>query len=1170
MVIISFVFVLQACERQDQPKPTDQSSTHTSVTTAGEQPILEFKDTEYVVGVGDELILNPITNLEGDDLITYTIADETVIAHDKDHTFTAVKEGVTTITVKLTQYPDVFVTLTVEVKKMININYQLFGGRFSERVQTRIPVDDLPLELPEPTQYNRWFVGWYKDEDYTGNYITTLPEDLDQDITLYARWMNYDQYSIFYYNLHDGKNSPNNPNVYTIHDLPIKLEEPTRPGYTFKGWYTDKNYRHGPIHEITLGKNYSLYALWESHEPQDQILVDSSLTDKEWGDTVHFQGIDYVFGINAFSSLYDGLSVAKDKVYIIGEFQEDVYIRNSNITLLGPNAGINPNTEERVQEAVIKGRITINKYIDNITFDGLAFTERGKVVASNSRNVTFINNIVFNTQEPRREWQALPGYNEGFLQFTSLENSGLVNLTIKNNRFENVHDTNITFTRVTNVHVEGNTFKNFKRDAIRFDNGGYNTGELTFMNNVFENDELSGYNGIYFAVYGGDEYIPTNIKIENNVFKNIGDPEIKAFSGAISMRNYQEKNTNIVIEYNTFEGCSNFIHIRNNATRENHKAYPWQARINNNVFKGIPTNYYYQNWIDHDDESTNPIVVDFQYNYFEDNAGNPITDLSIILEKIKQVKTYANHYGSYEEYQTMLESITPDKLIIRNPIDVLYYGENHLLDINIMPSLLEDLELLFTSSDPQVVEVSEDGVLVAQGYGEATITVSIADHPNVKREFTVYVPDPIGLYIAVDGKTVLSLGEELLLIARTRDNEDYSYTWTSSDETVATVDENGKVTTHKTGDVTITVTIDGRPDTFSVKLLVYDRESTSEVMQYFIDHSRGFLDYHSIYYIGSDDGTRDYLNTFYLSVNNYLFEEIEIIRNMLPWDKANHSKRYLPSLEFITVHDTANTAAYSGAKGNSEWVTSPNNTSTSWHYTVGNDGIYQQLEDDIVGWHAGDGSRRFNLIDTGVKATKDKPEISISRRGFYTFDGVESKILAPSVSQITEYGIYATVGENGNYWMNETWYNDTYDMIVNKGGNYNSIGIEMAVNDGSDVYFTWQRTAKLVASLMHKHGLGTDRLMFHNSFSGKPCPRTMITAGLEDAFFTLVHAEYDFMARFLDYEVTFESHNPDILGDNGRIIHPPKEATTVSYTITITKGEVSESITLHAVVLGSL
>ncbi|MBQ6816830.1 MAG: hypothetical protein IJO27_00190, partial [Bacilli bacterium] len=69
-------------------------------------------------------------------------------------------------------------------------------------------------------------------------------------------------------------------------------------------------------------------------------------------------------------------------------------------------------------------------------------------------------------------------------------------------------------------------------------------------------------------------------------------------------------------------------------------------------------------------------------------------------------------------------------------------------------------------------------------------------------------------------------------------------------------------------------------------------------------------------------------------------------------------------------------------------------------------------------------------------------------------------------------------------------------------------------------------------------------------------------------FKALILAEYELITKYADYEITFESHNPDIIDNNGRVIAQPSETTCVSYTITLTKDGVSESVTLSSMVKG--
>lgn len=64
------------------------------------------------------------------------------------------------------------------------------------------------------------------------------------------------------YKLNKGKNNSKNPAAY--YNEKVKLQNPSRKGYAFKGWYTDKKFKK-KITTIKKGtkKNYTLYAKWE-------------------------------------------------------------------------------------------------------------------------------------------------------------------------------------------------------------------------------------------------------------------------------------------------------------------------------------------------------------------------------------------------------------------------------------------------------------------------------------------------------------------------------------------------------------------------------------------------------------------------------------------------------------------------------------------------------------------------------------------------------------------------------------------------------------------------------------------------------------------------------------------------------------------------------------------
>ncbi len=112
------------------------------------------------------------------------------------------------------------------------------------------------------------FVGWNTKKNGSGKSyanqakIKNLTSKNNGTVTLYAQWKK-NKYTIKYY-LNGGKNNKKNPSKYYVTTSTITLKKPTRKGYTFVGWYTDKNFKH-KITKIKKGStgNLKLYAKWK-------------------------------------------------------------------------------------------------------------------------------------------------------------------------------------------------------------------------------------------------------------------------------------------------------------------------------------------------------------------------------------------------------------------------------------------------------------------------------------------------------------------------------------------------------------------------------------------------------------------------------------------------------------------------------------------------------------------------------------------------------------------------------------------------------------------------------------------------------------------------------------------------------------------------------------------
>ena len=116
----------------------------------------------------------------------------------------------------------------------------------------------------------------------------------------------------------------------------------------------------------------------------------------------------------------------------------------------------------------------------------------------------------------------------------------------------------------------------------------------------------------------------------------------------------------------------------------------------------------------------------------------------------------------------------------------------------------------YESSNDQIATVAQDGTVTAVAEGKATITATV--NGTEKLTCTVNVTKQPVTYKYELSKTKLTLDPnetETLSVIVTPD-KDITVKWTSSNDKVATVDENGKVTAVGEGKATITASVDGQ------------------------------------------------------------------------------------------------------------------------------------------------------------------------------------------------------------------------------------------------------------------------------------------------------------------------------------------------------------------------
>ncbi len=181
------------------------------------------------------------------------------------------------------------------------------------------------------------------------------------------------------------------------------------------------------------------------------------------------------------------------------------------------------------------------------------------------------------------------------------------------------------------------------------------------------------------------------------------------------------------------------------------------------------------------------------------NAEGKVTAIALgeanITAKCGEVSTYC----TVTVVATPAESIT-----ISRETATLKVGETVELTANVLPEDATDKTVSWTSNDEAVATVDAEGKVTAVALGEATITAKCGE---VSTYCTVTVVATPAESITISQETAtLKVGEtvELTATVMPEDATDKTVSWTSSDEAVATVDAEGKVTAVALGEATIT------------------------------------------------------------------------------------------------------------------------------------------------------------------------------------------------------------------------------------------------------------------------------------------------------------------------------------------------------------------------------
>lgn len=383
------------------------------------------------------------------------------------------------------------------------------------------------------------------------------------------------------------------------------------------------------------------------------ILVDQNLEAERFS-TITVDSHELIVGLNALTDIAAAFELIEDgtTVYIkAGEYASKVTVDANNVTILGPNADVNPvpDPDVREEEAIISNIITLGE-IENLVIKGLKFTGPGQIYSMSPLKNLVFENLYFidSTVDPA----------QGVL-YLGIRGEEPINenILVKNSIF---HDTRLYGYRGVRINnakdltVEGCYFYRYF-DAIRLEaseNSSWGTnmgigpgasGVINIVNNVFEDN-------IQYPIVI-TKYMADEVNITDNY---IGTWEGRAgVYGHINLVNYMKGDYHTVVNIlrNEFPYCTEYHDIRlksNGATADD-----ITFNIHYNIWHNKPylepadTPYYDYHIVEH----TGVVPINAEFNVFL-YEGGPQPEFFT-----PELVTYEPYFTSVEDLEDFLASL---------------------------------------------------------------------------------------------------------------------------------------------------------------------------------------------------------------------------------------------------------------------------------------------------------------------------------------------------------------------------------------------------------------------------------------------------------------------------------------------------------------------------------
>lgn len=320
-------------------------------------------------------------------------------------------------------------------------------------------------------------------------------------------------------------------------------------------------------------------------------------------------------------------------------------------------------------------------------------------------------------------------------------------------------------------------------------------------------------------------YHLTNIKIPNNV-TNIDNV---AFYNCESLKQVNLPQGITKISNGTFSACRNLtnIVIPDSVISIDSLAFSHCDSLNNIVIPGSVTNIgeYAFAWC----SGLSDVTISNSVNVIEERAFSACTNIKDVYYMATQAewnKIYIKdgnepllnatiHFLDVDEPTVSVTGVTLNQTALN-----LEVNGTATLQATVAPANATNKSVRWSSNNTSVATVDNNGNVKAVGVGTATINVTTEDGNKTATCEVTVSEKKIPVESVILNKTALTMevktSEQLAVSILPEDATDKAVTWTSSDEKVATVDNNGKVTALTKGTAAITVAAGDKKATCAV------------------------------------------------------------------------------------------------------------------------------------------------------------------------------------------------------------------------------------------------------------------------------------------------------------------------------------------------------------------